>query len=54
MTKAEKIEIAKTMENEKLLECFLRYTEQKFFEMEESKRETYAIVKEEILNRMSK
>lgn len=54
MTRTEKIEVAKTMDNEKLLEYFARYIKQNFLEMEESKRETYTIVKEEILSRMSR
>lgn len=54
MTKEQKIEVTKSMENEKLLECFTHYAKQGFFEMDESKRETYTIVKNEILARMSK
>lgn len=53
MTKLEKIEIAKNMEDEELLDYLLRYTKQNFFEMEESKRETYSVIKEEVLKRMS-
>lgn len=53
MTKLEKIETAKNMKNEELLDYLLRYTKQNFFEMEESKRETYSIIKEEVLRRMS-
>lgn len=54
MTKLEKIETAKKMGNEELLEYLLRYTKQNFFEMEESKRETYSVIKEEVLKRMNK
>ncbi len=54
MTKEQKIEAAESMENEKLLEYFARYAKEGFFEMDESKRETYTIVKHEILARMSK
>ena len=53
MTKLEKIETVKNMKNEELLEYLLRYTKQNFFEMEESKRETYSIIKGEVLKRMS-
>lgn len=51
MTKLEKIETAKNMKNEELLEYLIRYTKQNFFEMEESKRETYSIIKEEVLKK---
>ena len=54
MTKLQKIETAKKMGNEELLEYLLRYTKQNFFEMEESKRETYSVIKEEVLKRMNK
>lgn len=54
MTKEEKIELVKTMGKEDLLEYFARYASQNILEMEESKRETYTIVKEEILSRMSR